>query len=139
MQVNKRIDEWASQCGSKVQHLRGYWPGIPGDNQPDAMGRVKEGRPGKFCHLLERLIHVELADLVQNKQYLVADFPDVMLSEEKSVKSPPKEKCADCEKFVLDTSFLPDMIFQAGIVTRRFSLYRGRRARSSTRKSTSYS
>ncbi|KAI5119095.1 hypothetical protein M0805_004866 [Coniferiporia weirii] len=73
----KRIDEWGKQCGSNNQVLRGWWPGnIEGKSEVSLMkGRVKPGERGPCCHRLERLVHLELADLVVHGQYLHKDFP----------------------------------------------------------------
>lgn len=56
----KRLDEWAKQCGSKEVVLRGWWPGKIVDNDDDngsagslLRGRVQAGDKGKFCHRLE--------------------------------------------------------------------------------------
>ncbi|KAI0094083.1 hypothetical protein BDY19DRAFT_902747 [Irpex rosettiformis] len=100
VKLNKRMDEWAKQCGSKSQHLRGRWPEMPGDDAPDLMGRLQEGHRGKFCFRLERLIHVELADLALNGQYLLPGFPTVSpdFTDNGSPKAKLKKKCVDCGK-----------------------------------------
>ena len=79
----KRIDQWGKQCGSKEQILRGWWPGAVEDDDGDGAangslmkGRVKAGNKGPLCHRLERLIHLELADLAVNAPYLDPDFPE---------------------------------------------------------------
>jgi hypothetical protein len=69
----KRIDQWGRQCRSKEPVLRGWWP----NTQADASllkGRVKAGEKGMWCHRLEQLIHLELADLVVRGVYLESDF-----------------------------------------------------------------
>ncbi|KAI0702314.1 hypothetical protein BC835DRAFT_1264087 [Cytidiella melzeri] len=100
VKLNKRMDEWAKQCGSKSQHLRGRWPEVAGDDAPNLMGRLQEGPRTKFCHRLERLIHVELADIAHNAQYLMTGFPSVApdFGESGSPKTKRKEPCADCDK-----------------------------------------
>lgn len=93
------MDEWEKQCGSKSQYLRGRWPEVDGDDEPNLMGRLVEGPKGKFCFRLERLIHVELADLAQNGQYLLAGFPSVDpdFSDNSTPSKPtPRKKCVDC-------------------------------------------
>jgi hypothetical protein len=77
----KRIDQWGKQCGSKEQILRGWWPGTVEDDDGDAAangslmkGRVKAGDKGPLCHRLERLVHLELADLAVNAPYLDPGF-----------------------------------------------------------------
>lgn len=77
--LNKRIDQWGKQCGSKEQVLRGWWPGTvedDGDGDGSLMkARVKAGEKGENCHRLERLVHLELADLVLHAPYLHKEFP----------------------------------------------------------------
>lgn len=75
----KRIDEWGKQCGSKEQVLRGWWPGtVENDDSETSLmkGRVKPGDKGACCHRLERLIHLELADLAVHTPYLHEKFPN---------------------------------------------------------------
>ncbi|KIK61106.1 hypothetical protein GYMLUDRAFT_43205 [Collybiopsis luxurians FD-317 M1] len=77
--VVKRLSQWGKQCGSKEQVLRGWYPGEVDhdfDDEDNAVGqsmmkgRVKAGGRGVWCHRLERLIHLELADLAVNSPYL---------------------------------------------------------------------
>ncbi|TDL27628.1 hypothetical protein BD410DRAFT_782758 [Rickenella mellea] len=69
--LTKRIDRWGKQCGSKETILRGYWPVREGEQMSSLMkGLIKPGPPGPNCHRLERLIHLELADLVLHTPYL---------------------------------------------------------------------
>ncbi|KAG9049395.1 hypothetical protein FS837_010335 [Tulasnella sp. UAMH 9824] len=73
----KRIDEWTKSCESKEPILRGWYPG-PDTEEAGRVsmmkGVVTAGRKGANCHRLERLIHLELADLVINKPYLTDAF-----------------------------------------------------------------
>ncbi|KAJ6488533.1 hypothetical protein C8R47DRAFT_1015197 [Mycena vitilis] len=71
----RRLDQWTKQCSSKEQVLRGWFPGgvDPETGLPATSlmkGRVDAGHKGAACHRLERLIHLELADLVAEGQYL---------------------------------------------------------------------
>ncbi|KAK0210216.1 hypothetical protein DFS33DRAFT_1291476 [Desarmillaria ectypa] len=74
--VVKRLNEWGKQCGSKEQVLRGFYPGSVGDGGDETSlmkGRVilpEGGNEDVWCHRLERLIHLELADLAMNVAYL---------------------------------------------------------------------
>ncbi|EEB87952.1 hypothetical protein MPER_14479, partial [Moniliophthora perniciosa FA553] len=77
--VVKRLNQWGKQCGSKEQVLRGWYPGTvdPDDDDDDDVagqslmkGRVRAGGKGVWCHRLERLVHLELADLAVNRAYL---------------------------------------------------------------------
>ncbi|KAF8163191.1 hypothetical protein B0H34DRAFT_650015 [Crassisporium funariophilum] len=76
----KRIDQWGKQCGSKEQVLRGFYPGTvepdeDGGSGSLMKGRVKAGEKGPWCHRLERLIHLELADLASTQIYLNPSWP----------------------------------------------------------------
>ncbi len=93
--LNKRIDQWSKQCTSKEQLLRGWWPGGVSDNTRLLKGIVDPGAKGKYCHRLERLIHLELADLSQNAQYLDKEFPDVTVDDKEQKK--PAVPCVDCK------------------------------------------
>ena len=93
--LNKRMEQWGKQCSSKEQVLRGWWPGGVKSNTRVLKGTVEPGVKGKFCHRLERLIHLELADIAQNAQYLDPDFPDVIVEDKDLKKS--AVKCADCK------------------------------------------
>ncbi|KIK61108.1 hypothetical protein GYMLUDRAFT_589125 [Collybiopsis luxurians FD-317 M1] len=71
--VQKRIAEWKKQCWSTEPKLRGYYPGgLDYDSVNTVSGSVMEGRikGGVWCHRLERLVHLELADLAINRPYL---------------------------------------------------------------------
>ncbi|KAG5221010.1 DUF1766-domain-containing protein [Salix suchowensis] len=73
----KRIDEWSKQCSSKEQVLRGWYPGVvesedgDGDGEISLLkGKVRAGTKCPLCHRLERLVHLELADLAFAQVYL---------------------------------------------------------------------
>jgi hypothetical protein len=68
-------------------------------------GRVKAGEQGNWCHRLERLVHLELSDLVMSEVYLESDFRAVngggnSYGSEESPKKAKKGKdhkvCSDC-------------------------------------------
>jgi Meiotically up-regulated gene 113 len=144
----KRIDQWGKQCGSKEQVLRGWWPGAVEDDDGDAAangslmkGRVKAGEKGPLCHRLERLVHLELADLAVNAPYLDPDFPKPKDAGDRSGTSTPSKKppgspagkklldkpCPDCTSLgnilsfnlLLTCTFHP---FQVVPSTKRYSL-----------------
>ncbi|KJA27559.1 hypothetical protein HYPSUDRAFT_35477 [Hypholoma sublateritium FD-334 SS-4] len=78
----KRMDQWSKQCGSKEQVLRGFYPNTvepdeDGNEGSLRKGRVKGGEKGPWCHRLERLIHLELADLACNRVYLAPEWPHI--------------------------------------------------------------
>jgi len=92
----KRIDQWEKQCGSKEQVLRGWYPETgEGDDDADGRslmkGRVKGGKKGPCCHRLERLIHLELADLAMSGAYLDPAWPKVETRVDGSAGSTPKK------------------------------------------------
>ncbi|EJD06127.1 uncharacterized protein FOMMEDRAFT_104617 [Fomitiporia mediterranea MF3/22] len=96
VELNTRLNNWKKQCGSKEQILRGWWPGtVANDNGNNnngetslMKGRVKPGEKGAFCHKLERLVHLELADLVVYAPYLNPDFQNVSGEESTSARIP---------------------------------------------------
>ncbi|KXN82512.1 hypothetical protein AN958_02363 [Leucoagaricus sp. SymC.cos] len=75
----KRIDQWGKQCGSKEQVLRGFYPGNVEEVESSLMkGRVQAGpEKAAWCHRLERLVHIELADLVSSCVYLEPGWPRI--------------------------------------------------------------
>ncbi|KDQ31728.1 hypothetical protein PLEOSDRAFT_1110929 [Pleurotus ostreatus PC15] len=108
----KRIDEWSKQCSSKEQVLRGWYPGVVESEDGDddggislLKGKVRAGTKCPLCHRLERLVHLELADLAFAQAYLDPSWPDVSEPPEVSgnTTSTPKNKgrtyvapCPDC-------------------------------------------
>ena len=114
----KRLDQWSKQCTSKEVILRGWWPGTvehdDGSNGTSLLrGTIKPGEKGPLCHRLERLVHLELADLAVRAPYLVSGFPNVnpehnddTLAPSTPGRSPKKrskvrmaEPCIDCKNF----------------------------------------
>ncbi|THH27060.1 hypothetical protein EUX98_g7125 [Antrodiella citrinella] len=95
--LNKRIKEWSKQCGSKEQVLRGFWPGHSNDISL-LMGTVNPGVPGPLNHKLERLIHLELADIMNNTPYLETSWPNSIRPPLPNEKVVPREPCLDCGK-----------------------------------------
>ncbi|KAH7927085.1 hypothetical protein BV22DRAFT_306785 [Leucogyrophana mollusca] len=112
VKLTKRLDEWAKQCRSKEQIVRGVWPGtVEDDNDPAngslLRGRLSGGEKGPLCHRVERLVHIELADLAVHAPYLDPKFPKVELNPPQSGTSPKKKAaatapapkpCPDCSK-----------------------------------------
>ncbi|KAI0654783.1 hypothetical protein C8Q70DRAFT_1025302 [Cubamyces menziesii] len=100
VKLNKRLGEWDDQCQSKETHLRGYWP-MSEDAESNGMmrGRVQVGPPGPYCHRVERLVHLELADLALNAPYLHPDFPNVKSDVgigNGGKRSAVRRECPDC-------------------------------------------
>lgn len=98
--LNRRMDQWGKQCGSKEQILRGFWPGGMGKEGVPMKGLVQAGPKGPWCHRLERLVHIELADVAMSAPYLEAGYPNIEASKEvdKGDKRDVK-KCPDCMYF----------------------------------------
>ncbi|KAH7889992.1 hypothetical protein F5I97DRAFT_1800626 [Phlebopus sp. FC_14] len=109
--LNKRLDQWDRQCGSKVQIVRGWWPGTVDDESEDGAngsllkGHIKAGEAGPLCHRVERLVHIELADLSLHAPYMEPSWPkvnkrDVSPSGKSSASLSPKKlvlsACSDC-------------------------------------------
>jgi len=95
--LNRRMDQWGKQCGSKEQILRGFWPGGMDKSGVPMKGLVQAGPKGPWCHRVERLVHIELADLVEHAPYLERGYPNV--SANKEVKKGGKrdvKRCPDC-------------------------------------------
>lgn len=68
--LNRRLNQWGKQCNSKEQVLRGFFPMEEGEDASLLKACVKSDAKGVWCHRLERLIHLELADLAVHKPYL---------------------------------------------------------------------
>ncbi|KAG2364963.1 hypothetical protein BDR07DRAFT_1354361 [Suillus spraguei] len=106
--LTKRLDQWGKQCGSKVPIVRGWWPGTVEDESDDdgtngslLTGNIRAGQPGPLCHRVERLVHIELADLVVHTPYLDPKFPkvdnsDTSPSTSGSPKKATMKPCLDC-------------------------------------------
>lgn len=71
-------------------------------------GRVVAGEKGAWCHRLERLIHLELADLMLGEVYLESGWPNITDSKSggtplaAATKKPlgANKPCADCRSNV---------------------------------------
>jgi len=107
--LTKRLDQWGKQCGTKEREhiIRGWWPGTV-DHSGDAVvgnshlkGKVVAGEKGAYCHRLERLIHLELGDLVLSQQYLNPAFPRIDAANVKKIGIATKQKCAECRSLTV--------------------------------------
>jgi len=90
----RRMDRVGKQCHSMGQQvLRGLWP--DDDCTMDVDGSSVKGRrlagetKAPYCRRLERLIHLELADLSIYAQYLDPQFPKVTQPETNSSSTSP--------------------------------------------------
>ena len=102
--LTKRLDQWDKQCGTKQREhiIRGWWPGTVEDGGDIAngssllKGKVVAGEKGAYCHRLERLIHLELGDLVLSQQYIEPGFPKIDTANLKKVNAAMRQKCSEC-------------------------------------------
>lgn len=67
--VHRRLHEWGKQCGKEVVP-RGLWPAPADEGASMLLGQIRPGPMGPFAARLERLIHLELADLAVLAPYL---------------------------------------------------------------------
>jgi hypothetical protein len=104
--IGKRMNQWGRQCGSREQILRGVWPSPAGgvDGADLVKGRMKPPPAGPYMARLERLVHLELADLVANRQYLHKKWSDMCSLDFETAavpvnerKAKSDEKCKDCK------------------------------------------
>ena len=61
-------------------------------------GLVQAGPKGPWCHRVERLVHIELSDLVEHTPYLEDGYPNVSANKEVGRKVGKKDvkRCPDC-------------------------------------------
>ncbi|KAH8806759.1 hypothetical protein DL96DRAFT_1473895 [Flagelloscypha sp. PMI_526] len=91
----RQMDEWKSHYGSSSPLLRGWYPST---EDPEALmkGRLDPGPPVPTCDRLERLIHLELADLIASEIYLHPKWPNVKAASKNRAKDPKSKECPDC-------------------------------------------
>jgi hypothetical protein len=135
--VQRRISQWGKQCGSHEHILRGYWPGALDAGADIVKGRIRSGDPGPCAAKLERLVHLELADLVAYAPYQTRGWPDAVADAPASAAGSPKKgarlvrsTCEDCASL---SALFPAHIAltprgQAGPCTRRYLRSRSRRS-----------
>ena len=99
VKLTKRLAEWDKQCQSKQTHLRGFWPTTADAEAGNlARGRVQVGEAGPWCHKVEKLVHLELADLALNAPYLDPEYPNIQGdSGNSSDRVVTRTPCPDCE------------------------------------------
>ncbi|KAH8979875.1 hypothetical protein EDB83DRAFT_2493431 [Lactarius deliciosus] len=94
--LNRRMNQWGKQCGSKEQVLRGFWPGGMGREGVSMKGLVQTGPKGPWCHRLERLVHIELSDLAMFAPYLETGYPSIRAKMTNNGGNRDVKKCPDC-------------------------------------------
>ena len=80
MDVQARLNSWKRHCRKKVITLVGWYPGNIEDERLESVGKNRRFEPGKktkYCHKLERLVHIELGDLAIHAPYLDTYLFDV--------------------------------------------------------------
>lgn len=87
----KRVGQWENSCRSQRHIVRYIFPAP--EDQIMLTGMMRQGDPAKFCHRLERLIHLELADLSLNAPYLEMRDKDHV----HKLATQPRTRCIDCE------------------------------------------
>ncbi|KAL5490567.1 hypothetical protein ACEPAI_5400 [Sanghuangporus weigelae] len=64
--LNKRLDQWRKACPAMEPKLLGWWPGnimIKNFRKTPIYSRIEPGPKGVYSRKLEKLVHLELADL----------------------------------------------------------------------------
>ena len=92
--LNRRMDQWGKQCGPKEQILRGFWSGGMDKAGVPMEGLVQAEPKGPWCHRVERLVHIELTNLVEHTPYLDKRYPNVAANKEGGKKD--VKRCPDC-------------------------------------------
>ncbi|KAG0705290.1 hypothetical protein DFH29DRAFT_907133 [Suillus ampliporus] len=106
--VKKRYAEWKSQC-RYMKDIRGWWPETIIKVEDDVevliqkliVGHNTQGNVGPMAAQLERLVHIELKDLVAYAPYLDPNFPDVRPSGAPGFLAkavPTRKPCSGCRK-----------------------------------------
>ncbi|KAL5528974.1 hypothetical protein ACEPAG_4948 [Sanghuangporus baumii] len=81
--LKTRLDEWKEACPATEQNLIGWWPGNIMDKnfrKKPAYSRLEPGPKGVYTQKLERLIHLELADLALKDLYKYQNSHNVLLN-----------------------------------------------------------
>ena len=93
------MKEWKNQCPAVTMKLRAVWPSLEAISVADLHEDLSGiGEPSKYYARVERLILLELEDLMQHKAYLEPAFPE-------NLRRPPdppsslmvRGKCTSCE------------------------------------------
>jgi len=129
------LDQWDKQCGTKQREhiILGWWPETVDDSgnvvvgSSPLKGKVVAGNKGAYCHRLERLIHLELGDLVLSQQYLDPAFPRVGTANVKKTGVVAKQKCAECRSSVFPPKVdgsIPDLRLLGGTTHKEIFTFR---------------
>ncbi|EJF56433.1 hypothetical protein BD309DRAFT_878036 [Dichomitus squalens] len=96
-QLNRRYSEHLRNCPSLHPVLLGYYPPNPDESPEDlAAGRIKPGRMVPYVQRLERLVHLELADVAVNAPYLSPTLPHQTPKGSRMGIVPERVPCKSC-------------------------------------------
>ena len=82
--VEKRHAQWKKKCPSYIKDIRGCWPG-------------QQCPLGPMIAQVERLVHIELADLARHAPYLRPNFPDINHMDVPPLAKAERVLCRDCK------------------------------------------
>ncbi|KAG2157614.1 uncharacterized protein EDB93DRAFT_1304018 [Suillus bovinus] len=101
--VKKRHAQWKNKCRSSIKDVRGWWPQTIVEAKDDDEMEIRkliqdnrQGHKGPMAEQLERLVHIELEDLVTHTPYLHPNFPDVHYSDIPRQSKVVSKPCRDC-------------------------------------------
>lgn len=96
--LNRRYSEHLRNCPALQPVLLGYFPPSPGDENPNlGVGRIIPGNKLPYIHLVEKLVHLELADVATNAPYLHQLFPQSASGGQRLGVTPQRIPCPSCE------------------------------------------
>ncbi len=92
--LNKRVRQWERK--SKKVVLKGWWPEAEeGGDRCELIELNDPGEKGAWCHRLERLIHIELADRALYQPHYKTDMES---DEERSERVHLREPLGESER-----------------------------------------
>jgi len=104
--VKNRYTRWKHDC-SYITGIRGWWPGSIDaldldDNDESLIEKLitsnQQGAAGPMAGQLERLVHIELADLATHAPYLHPGFPDITYQDVPRQNMVKPKPCRGCIK-----------------------------------------
>ncbi|QRV90266.1 hypothetical protein RhiJN_18284 [Ceratobasidium sp. AG-Ba] len=85
--VDKRKREWENQCGRRLEKI-GQWP--PSNSSG-------EDQMAERCHILEKLIHIEMREVTLNSLYQSPKYPHGVKAPSQAPRLDPL-RCGKCDK-----------------------------------------
>ncbi|OJA10426.1 hypothetical protein AZE42_10076 [Rhizopogon vesiculosus] len=102
--VRNRYNEWKDDC-SYITGFRGWWPGSIdplADHDESLIEELiasnQQGNAGPMAGQLERLVHIELADLATYAPYLHPGFPDITYRDVLPQSMAERKPCMGCKR-----------------------------------------